>query len=46
MNMPDEPGHLVWHASGHKLKNFDELPRDYRERAEKIRPGQLTAPYS
>ena len=44
MNMPDEPGHLVWHASGRKMNNFDEIPRDYRDRAEKVKPGQLTAP--
>ncbi len=46
MNMADEPGHLVWHASGRKLKTFDELPRDYRDRAEKVKPGQLTAPHA
>ena len=41
MDMPEEPGHLVWHASGYKTRGFSELPAEYRARAEAILPGVL-----
>lgn len=43
MNMGDIPGHLVWHASGVKLKTVAELPQNYRERAERDHADRLTA---
>jgi hypothetical protein len=43
MAMGDRPGHLVWHASGAKLRSIDELPREYRARAEREFPALLTA---
>jgi hypothetical protein len=43
MNMTDEPGHVIWHASGAKLRSLDELPREYRERAEREYPERMTA---
>lgn len=41
MEMGDLPGHLLWHSSGRKLRALAELPRPYRERAERIAPGVL-----
>lgn len=43
MEMNDEPGHVIWHASGAKLKRIEDLPRDYLERAQKEYPQRLTA---
>jgi Protein of unknown function (DUF1838) len=43
MDMQDQPGHVVWHASGAKLRSIDDLPREYRERAEREYPQRLTA---
>jgi hypothetical protein len=43
MDMGDRPGHVVWHAGGAKLRSIDELPDDYRQRAEKDYPAMLTA---
>lgn len=43
MNMGDRPGHLVWHASGAKLRDVGELPEEYRRRAEKEFPERMTA---
>ena len=43
MDMKDHPGHVVWHAAGAKLKSIDDLPREYRERAEREYPERLTA---
>ena len=43
MNMAARPGHLVWHASGAKLGSIDDLPREYRERAEREYPQRMTA---
>ncbi len=37
------PGHVVWHASGRKLKTIDELPPEYLARAKKEAPQQLSA---
>lgn len=43
MDMGERPGHVVWHASGAKLGSIDELPREYRARAEKEYPQLMTA---
>lgn len=43
MAMGDRPGHIVWHASGAKLRSIDELPKEYRARAEREFPALLTA---
>jgi hypothetical protein len=43
MDMKDHPGHVIWHASGAKLRSIDELPREYRERAEREYPERLSA---
>lgn len=43
MDMKDLPGHVVWHASGAKLRDFGELPKEYRERAEREYPERLSA---
>jgi len=43
MDMGERPGHLVWHASGAKLRSIDDLPREYRARAEKEYPQLLSA---
>lgn len=42
MDMGDRPGHIVWHAGGAKLRSIDELPADYRKRAEQEYPAMLT----
>jgi hypothetical protein len=42
MEMGDRPGHIVWHASGVKLKSIDELPAKHRERALKEHPDRMT----
>jgi len=41
--MKDQPGHVIWHASGVKLRNIGELPREYRERAEREYPERMSA---
>jgi hypothetical protein len=43
MDMKDHPGHVIWHASGVKLRSIDELPRDYRDRIEREYPERLSA---
>jgi len=43
MDMGDRPGHLVWHSSGRKLDSIDQLPEEYRRRAEAEHGGLLTA---
>ena len=43
MDMGERPGHVVWHASGIKLGSIEELPPEYRARAEKEYPALLTA---
>lgn len=43
MDMKDQPGHVIWHASGVKLQSMDQLPRAYLERAEKEYPDRLSA---
>ncbi len=37
----DRPGHLLWHAAGAKLHSTDELPLDYRKRAEAEYPERM-----
>ncbi|NBO74797.1 MAG: DUF1838 domain-containing protein, partial [Gammaproteobacteria bacterium] len=29
MDMKGDPGHVIWHASGAKLRSIDDLPREY-----------------
>jgi hypothetical protein len=43
MDMGEMPGHLVWHASGAKLRSIDELPAEYRKRAESEYSDYMTA---
>lgn len=43
MDMKGDPGHVIWHASGAKLRSIDDLPREYRERAEREYPERLSA---
>lgn len=43
MNMGDRPGHVVWHASGAKLRSIADLPPEFRARAEKEYPERMTA---
>jgi len=43
MEMAGQPGHVVWHADGVKLDGIDALPRDFRERMEKLYPDRLYA---
>ena len=43
MDMKDYPGHVIWHASGAKLRSIAELPREYLDRAEREFPERLTA---
>ena len=43
LDMGDRPGHLVWHAGGAKLDSIDELPLEYRQRADREFPALLTA---
>ena len=42
MEMGDRPGHLLWHAVGAKLKSLDDLPTEYRKRAEAEYPDRMT----
>ena len=41
MQMGDRPGHVVWHASGVKLKSIDEIPNEHRLRALQDHPAFL-----
>jgi hypothetical protein len=43
LEMGEQPGHLVWHASGVKLRSVADLPQEYRKRAEREYPDRLTA---
>jgi len=43
MDMGERPGHLVWHASGVKLRSLDDLPAEYRQRAERDYPEYLSS---
>jgi hypothetical protein len=42
--MGDLEGHLLWHAAGRKLGSLDELPRDYRARADRLNSPHFTNP--
>jgi hypothetical protein len=41
MEMGDQPGHLLWHAAGAKLGSIEDLPTDYRRRAEAEYPERM-----
>ncbi len=41
LDMDDRPGHLLWHAAGAKLKAINELPAEYRKRAETEYPERM-----
>ena len=41
MEMGDRPGHLLWHAAGVKLASQDQLPAEYRKRAEAEYPERM-----
>jgi hypothetical protein len=41
MEMGDRSGHLLWHAAGAKLQSLDELPAEYRKRAEREYPERM-----
>ncbi len=43
LDMGDRAGHLVWHSSGRKLASADEIPAEYRQRADAEYGGLLTA---
>jgi hypothetical protein len=43
MDMKGIPGHVVWHASGAKLRSIGELPAAYRERALREFPERMSA---
>lgn len=43
MNMGDQPGHVVWHASGAKMRSVADLPQQYRTRIEREFPARMTA---
>lgn len=43
LDMGERPGHVVWHAGGAKLGSIDDLPAEYRRRAEKEYPALLSA---
>ena len=43
LEMDDQPGHTVWHASGRKLKSIEQLPPAYLARARAEYPSQLDA---
>lgn len=32
MEMDQQPGHMLWHATGYKIRSHDSLPREYMER--------------
>jgi hypothetical protein len=47
MEMEDQPGHVIWHASGAKIGSMDDLPVSFRTRLERDHPDRLTAdPFS
>lgn len=47
MDMGDEPGHVIWHASGAKIGSLDELPDQFRARLERDHADRMTAhPFS
>jgi hypothetical protein len=44
MDMPDQPGHVIWHADGIKLDSVARLPAAFRARMQKHYPERLAAP--
>jgi hypothetical protein len=42
MDMGDEPGHVIWHASGAKIDTLDDLPSQFRERLEREHSDRMT----
>ncbi len=42
MEMGDRPGHIMWHASGAKLKSVAEIPDEHRIRAMKEYPERMS----
>jgi hypothetical protein len=43
MEMAAQPGHLLWHSTGRKLRSLSDLPDGYRRRAEQLAPGKLAS---
>lgn len=43
MNMAEYPGHVIWHASGVKLRSLAEVPAEFLMRAQREHPERLTA---
>jgi Protein of unknown function (DUF1838) len=43
MEMTGQPGHVVWHASGVKLRSVEDLPAEYKKRVEQEYPKLLSA---
>jgi len=43
LEMDTAPGHVVWHASGAKLRTIEDLPKDFLERAQKEYPQRMSA---
>jgi hypothetical protein len=43
MEMGDQPGHVIWHASGAKLNTIKDLPPMYKARLESEHPDRMTA---
>jgi hypothetical protein len=44
MQMPDDAGHAVWHASGLKLESVEQYPQPFLERMRRLHPDRLSAP--
>jgi hypothetical protein len=42
--MAGQPGHVVWHADGVKLKSAADLPARFRQRVDERHPDRLVAP--
>lgn len=43
MNMAEHPGHVIWHASGVKLRSLDDVPKEFLLRAQREHPERLSA---
>lgn len=41
LGMEDRPGHIVWHASGAKLRSLDDIPAHFRQRVEEEHPEMM-----
>lgn len=44
MQMPDDAGHVMWHADGIKLMTLEDLPKAYLDRVRREHPDQLDPP--